>query len=177
VYLLDHDEAGSIGVVLNRPTGTPVEEIVPRWGLAVSSPGMIFGGGPVSINGAICIARASSAPAPAPPADADSDDPADAGERRPRFQPVVGPIGTVDLHLPPEDLPVSLAEARVFAGYAGWGPGQLESEIEEGSWFVVDAEEGDVFDADPEGLWPRVLRRQGGWLAVIARHPLDPSVN
>lgn len=172
MYLLDHDGAGSIGVVLNRPTGTPVEEVVPSWGLAVSSPGMIFGGGPVSINGAICIARVGSPPAPAPPAEVD-----DAGEHRPRFQPVAGPIGTVDLHRPPEDLPVSLAEARVFAGYAGWGPGQLDAEIEEGSWFVVDSADGDVFDADPEGLWPRVLRRQGGWLAVIARHPVDPSVN
>lgn len=178
VYLLDHDDSGSIGVVLNRPTRTPVDDVVPSWGLVAAAPPMIFGGGPVSVNGAICIARAAGGPAPATsrrPRDAEAAD--DRAEAPPRFQTVAGSIGTVDLHHAPEELPVRLAEARVFAGYSGWGSGQLDDEIGAGAWFVMDALEADVFDNEPDGLWARVLRRQGGWFAALARHPLDPSVN
>jgi putative transcriptional regulator len=66
---------------------------------------------------------------------------------------------------------------RVFAGYAGWGPGQLENEIAEGAWYVVPAETGDLLDPDAEGLWSRVLRRQPGELAFVATCPLDPTQN
>jgi len=66
---------------------------------------------------------------------------------------------------------------RVFTGYAGWGPGQLADEIGTGSWHVLDAENQDVLSTDPEGLWRRVLRRQGGWLAVLALYPTDLGSN
>jgi putative transcriptional regulator len=225
IYLLDHDEGGSVGVVLNRPTDTAVEEVVPRWGLVVAQPQMVFRGGPVSVNGAICVARVADGEAErakdqlgigfglAGDPDTDSliretleaaaaaamgregpgvseggggtgdDDHADLGAdeqlvlARPPFQFIVGSVGTVDLHHAPEDVPVRLASARIFAGYAGWGPGQLDDEIEAGAWFVVESEEQDIFDHDPEQLWPRVLRRQPGWLRVLARFPLDPAVN
>jgi putative transcriptional regulator len=139
---------------------------------------MVFGGGPVSVNGAICIARAAAGPAPATSRrlrDAEAAD--DRAEAPPRFQTVEGSIGTVDLHHAPEELPVRLAEARVFAGYAGWGSGQLGDEVAAGAWYVLDAVASDIFDGEPDGLWARVLRRQGGWLAVLSRHPLDASVN
>lgn len=167
MFLLDHDDGGSIGVVLNRPTRTPVEEVVPSWGLVAAPPAFVFSGGPVSVNGAICLARTFDAVPPRR-----EEDPG-----APRFQQVSGAIGTVDLHHGPDEVPVRLAEARVFAGYAGWGPGQLDEELEADAWYVLDAQESDVFDSEPDGLWPRVLRRQGGWLAVVARHPVDPSVN
>lgn len=231
VYLLDHDEGGSVGVVLNRPTETPVDDVVPRWGLVVTEPSMVFRGGPVSVNGAICVARVAEGEAEraveqalgigfglAGDPDTDSliretleaaaaaaaeqvgagDDEAievhvaregggseDGGAPdddeelvvRPPFQFIMGSVGTVDLHHPPEDVPLRLAAARIFAGYAGWGAGQLDDEIEAGAWFVVDAEEQDIFDDDPEQLWSRVLRRQAGWLRVLARFPFDPAVN
>ena len=93
------------------------------------------------------------------------------------FQRVVGPLGTVDLKVAPEDLPVRLAEVRVFVGYAGWDAGQLQSEMDDNAWVVVDALVGDLFNAAPDQLWSQVLRRQGGWLKVLSRHPLDPAVN
>ena len=70
-----------------------------------------------------------------------------------------------------------LRNLRVFAGYAGWAPGQLEAELEEGSWVVLPAQASDVFTAEPERLWSHVLKREGGGLAVLAMLPDDPSVN
>jgi putative transcriptional regulator len=66
---------------------------------------------------------------------------------------------------------------RVFAGHAGWGPGQLDAEVEADGWYVLDAVVDDVFTSRPEGLWSQVLARQGGQLALVARMPVDPSVN
>ena len=71
----------------------------------------------------------------------------------------------------------SFVGARVFSGYAGWDSGQLEAEIEEGSWYVVPARAADPISADPESLWRRVLRRQGGALALVSGFPEDPAMN
>jgi putative transcriptional regulator len=86
-------------------------------------------------------------------------------------------LGTLDLERDPDDLAITVDAIRVFAGYAGWGPGQLEGEIEAGGWFVVPAEPADALSGDPDQLWKRVLRRQGGRLALVAAYPNDPSLN
>ena len=70
-----------------------------------------------------------------------------------------------------------IASLRVFAGYAGWGPGQVQAEIEEGAWYVLPAEPSDAFAAEPEQLWQTVLRRAGGTLALVATYPDDPALN
>ena len=93
------------------------------------------------------------------------------------FQPVAGAIGTVDLSGDPEALREAVTGIRVFAGYSGWSPGQLEEEIKTGSWFVVDALPGDAFVHRPDDLWPMVLRRQGGIMAAVAHFPPDASLN
>jgi putative transcriptional regulator len=67
--------------------------------------------------------------------------------------------------------------ARVFAGYAGWGPGQLEGELEEGSWLVEPATPDDVFSATPDELWSEVVRRKGPDYTLLASMPFDPSAN
>ena len=67
--------------------------------------------------------------------------------------------------------------ARVFAGYAGWGAGQLEAEIEESSWILEPALPEDVFTEDPEGLWSGVLRRKGSQYLILSTMPFDPSLN
>jgi putative transcriptional regulator len=87
------------------------------------------------------------------------------------------PVGTVDLSSDPELIADAIVGARLFSGYAGWDAGQLEAEIEEGSWYVVPAEARDPISADPEGLWRRVLRRQGGAQAVVSGFPEDPAMN
>ncbi|WP_430542743.1 YqgE/AlgH family protein [Streptomyces iconiensis] len=90
---------------------------------------------------------------------------------------VHGAIGLVDLEAPPELLAAELGSLRIFAGYAGWGPGQLEDELSEGAWYVVESEPGDVSSPSPEGLWRSVLRRQRSELALVATYPDDPSLN
>jgi putative transcriptional regulator len=166
VFLLAADEDGALGVILNRPSETPVGEIVPAWGLHTSEPRVLFSGGPVQPNAAICVGRAAT--------EVPTQDPDDESSG---YSALVDDLGTVDLHRSPEEIEVPLHGLRVFTGYSGWGPGQLEEEIESGAWFVLEGRHSDVLSADPEGLWPRVLRRQGGWLAVLARHPVDASLN
>ena len=90
---------------------------------------------------------------------------------------IIGSLGLVDLDTPPEVVVAELSGLRIFAGYAGWGEGQLEDEIAEGAWYVVDGEARDAFSDDPERLWRTVLRRQGGDLAMVATYPEDPSLN
>jgi len=93
------------------------------------------------------------------------------------FKPMVDGFGLVDLDADPDLVATGLVGMRVFSGYAGWGAGQLESEIEEGSWYVVSANATDLLHPVPEGLWRGVLRRQSGELAYVATFPDDPTQN
>ena len=161
VLLLDHDENGALGVVLNRPSPVPVRTILPDWSETVHEPDVIFQGGPVGTDSALAVAYLAGD-----------------GDREPvGFRRVFGDTGIVDLDAPPELLASAIAGMRVFAGYAGWGGGQLESEIEEGSWLVVSSTRSDVFGASPERLWADVLRRQPGELAWMSTMPADPTLN
>jgi putative transcriptional regulator len=161
VFLLAADDDGALGVVLNRPSETPVSEIVPHWSTFVSSPSVLFVGGPVQPNAAICVGRHAAGPR----------DEVDG------YSHLVADLGTVDLHREPDELEIRLEGLRVFSGYSGWGAGQLEDEIEAGAWLVLESAADDVLCSDPEDLWKRVLERQGGWPAVLARHPADASLN
>ncbi|MGX2996936.1 YqgE/AlgH family protein [Streptomyces sp. JNUCC 64] len=162
VLLLDHDEEGSLGVVLNRPTPVDVGDVLADWGALAGEPGVVFQGGPVSLDSALALAVV----------------PGGSGETAPLgWRPVHGAIGLVDLETPPELLAAALGSLRIFAGYAGWGPGQLEAELREGAWYLVESEPGDVSSPTPERLWRAVLRRQRGELAMIATYPDDPSLN
>jgi putative transcriptional regulator len=172
VYLIEHSANGALGLVLNRPGEVPVHEAVPVWAPYVDSPGRVFVGGPVSPEGAICLARC---PSPGPvdgllDGDVEADPTA-------LFKPITTSIGAIDLHGDPSDAPAGITALRVFAGYAGWSGGQLELELESGGWYVLDARDDDVFTEHPERLWRDVLRRQRGSLRSVAYFPLDPSVN
>ncbi|WP_190128932.1 YqgE/AlgH family protein [Streptomyces mashuensis] len=171
VLLLDHDEQGSLGVVLNRPTPIGVGDILESWAALAGEPGVVFQGGPVSLDSALGVAvvpgeryahGAAGGPRGADPI----------GWRR-----VHGAIGLVDLEAPPELLATALGSLRIFAGYSGWGPGQLEEELAGGAWYVVESEPGDVSSPDPQRLWRAVLRRQRNELAMVATYPDDPSLN
>ncbi len=162
VLLLDHDEEGSLGVVLNRPTPVDVGDILEGWADYAGEPGVVFQGGPVSLDSALGVAVI----------------PGGSAERAPLgWRRVHGAIGLVDLEAPPELLAAALGSLRIFAGYAGWGPGQLEDELTEGAWYVVESEPGDVSSPAPERLWREVLRRQRNELAMVATYPDDPSLN
>ena len=163
VLLLDYDENGALGVVLNRPSPVPVGEILAEWSELADPPGVLFHGGPVSTDSALAVATV-------PPGVGEASEPV--GWRR-----LFGDTGIVDLDAPTELVGPAVSGLRIFAGYAGWGTEQLESEIEEGSWYVVPSTPSDVFSTDPEGLWTRVLRRQPGELAWVSTRPLDPTLN
>jgi putative transcriptional regulator len=162
VLVLDVDEDGALGVVLNRPSPVPVDEVLPGWDGVLSGPDVLFQGGPVGTDSALAVADLRGAGA--------DDEPVG-------FRRLFGSTGIVDLDTPTEIMAPALGRLRVFAGYAGWGSGQLEAEIEEGSWYVLPAAPGDLYDADPERLWARVLRRQPGELAWVSTRPMDPTQN
>ncbi|MCB0977715.1 MAG: YqgE/AlgH family protein [Acidimicrobiales bacterium] len=158
VALLAHDrETGAFGLVLNRPSDMLVRDVTEGWDRSVAAPGVVFFGGPVDTESLIGLARGGS-----------GDD---------RFAPLVGELGTIDLARPPGDEHPPWFGLRLFLGSAGWGPGQLEAEISDGAWWVVDAAPDDIATGDPDGLWGRVVRRQSGRLAWFANCPLDPTAN
>lgn len=164
VMLLDHDVTGTLGVVLNRPTAREVGEVLEPWAPYVKTPDVIFHGGPVGLDGALALGTRSviEVDAPAEPVG---------------WRSVVGEIGMVDLDAAAEHVGSALRDLRVFVGYAGWGPGQLDTELGQGAWLVVEAEPGDMFCPDPERLWARVWRRQPGELAFLSTRPDDPTLN
>lgn len=151
VLVLEHGDEGALGVVLNRPRVIDAEALLPVWGALSSAPGVLFTGGPVQADQAVI----------------------GLGRGEGGGQEVLSGIRVLDLESEPEDHP-DITEVRLYVGYAGWTEGQLEAEIEAGGWFVVDAEPEDVFNADPEGLWRRVLLRQGGVFKTVTE---DPTLN
>lgn len=159
VYVLDHRVDGSVGVVLNRPSDVTLLDVLPQWFDLASAPRTLFVGGPVETNAALCLAEARAGASPS------------------GWTEVSGPVGLADLDTDPGAVERDLHQVRVFAGYAGWGAGQLAEEIADGAWLVVAGHAADVF-ADPGGdLWRDVLRRQGGKVALLASYPDDPRLN
>jgi putative transcriptional regulator len=161
VLLVAHEPGGALGVVLNRATEVPVADVLGNWSELAGDPAVLFEGGPVQPESAICLARTRP----------------EVKRRVNGFHQVAGALGTIDLSADPERMRDSVAGIRVFAGYSGWSPGQLEDEISSGSWFVFDALPGDPFVNRPDDLWAMVLRRQGDILAAVAHFPPDPSLN
>ena len=160
----DTPDEGTLGVVLNRPTEVPVRQVLEPWTELVTGPSVVFRGGPVSPNSALALALARGKSEPL-------------GWRSLDSSPLMSKIGLVDLDAPPELLAGGISSLRVFAGYAGWGAGQLRGEIADGVWYVLPGQPDDAFFAEPERLWPAVLRRQGGELALVATYPDDPVLN
>lgn len=150
VLLLQHDEDGCVGVVLNRPGDELVIDHLPAWAERVPDPATVYFGGPVDPVVAIGLSLA--------------------GVGMPTGVPG---LSLIDLSAAPdeENQPV-----RIYSGYSGWGSDQLESEIAMGSWYVVQASPDDPFDTSA-GQWRRVLRRQPGFLSVVSTFPDDPALN
>lgn len=155
MLLLEHGEEGALAVVLNRPSEVELADAFPDWEDLSAEPRVVFAGGPVDGDALIALGRPTQEPGQlvlgAHPVDLDQ-------------QPALVQAGGV-------------SEVRIFAGYAGWEPGQLEGELEADAWWVVDATIDDLFTDDPDGLWVRVMRRQGGQLAWYAHYPVDPRLN
>jgi putative transcriptional regulator len=160
----DEPDEGTLGVVLNRPTQVPVGQVLEPWQELVTGPSVVFKGGPVSPDSALALGLVRGEEQPL-------------GWRSLAGSPVMSRIGLVDLDASPGLLAAEVTSLRVFAGYAGWGAGQLRAEIDAGAWYVLGGEPADAFFAEPERLWSAVLRRQGGELALVATYPDDPVLN
>jgi len=165
VLVLDHDHSGTLGVVLNRPTDLPVGDVLPDWRADVSPPGTLFGGGPVATDSALAVGVLAGR----------ADD--DAASGLIGWRSMFGRVGLVDLDTPVEVVGGALQGLRIFAGYAGWQPGQLEGEIEADAWLIVDGLDADLTTMTPVGLWADVLRRQPGDARYLSTYPADPSHN
>lgn len=150
VLLIQHDEDGCVGVVLNRPTEEPVVDHLPEWASHVGPEGVVNYGGPVDPAVAIGLSLG-----------------------RDGMPTGVPGLSLIDLGEAPgeESFPV-----RIYSGYSGWGSGQLEEEIATGSWYVVQASPDDPFDEDGD-QWRRILRRQSGHLSVVSTYPDDIEMN
>jgi putative transcriptional regulator len=157
VLVGEHGEEGAMGVVLNRRSDVTVEDAVPALTELVDGDELVHVGGPVQTQAIVVLAE--------------FDDPEHAGVL------VFGTVGFLPGEVADADELGDLARARVFAGYAGWGPGQLESELAESSWIIEPAQPEDVFTPDPGALWSAVLRRKGGPFTLLATMPTDPSLN
>ncbi len=160
----DDPDEGTLGVVLNRPSEIPVQQVLQAWTDLVTGPSVLFRGGPVAPDSALALAM--------PVGDSEP-----VGWRSLAGSKLMSRIGLVDLGAPPELLADGIASLRVFAGYSGWGAGQLEAEIEVGAWLVLEGLPQDAFAADPDRLYPSVLRRQGGEMALLSTYPDDPVLN
>ena len=156
VLVTEHTDEGAAGLVLNRPSEAPVAEVVPVLEPLVEDEEPVFVGGPVQPEAVLVLGE--------------FPDPGDAAV------PLFGSLGFPSLEEPEEVVPVT-TRRRVFAGYAGWGAGQLEGELERDDWILEPALPDDAFTEDPDELWADVLRRKGGVYELVARMPEDPSLN
>jgi putative transcriptional regulator len=156
VLVTEHTDEGAAGLVLNRPSPASVSELVPQLEELVEEEEQVWLGGPVQPNAVLVLGEFL--------------DPEDAAV------PLFGSLGFPALDEPEDVVPVT-TRRRVFAGYAGWGAGQLESELERDDWIVEPALNDDAFTESPDHLWSDVLRRKGGIYELVARMPEDPSVN
>jgi putative transcriptional regulator len=156
VLVAHHDEDGAMGLVLNRPSEAEVAQAVPPLSEAVLPGTPVYVGGPVQPESVLVLGE--------------FDDAEESGV------PIFGDVGFLRGDAEPGELETAARRVRVFAGYAGWGTGQLEAELEEGSWIVEPASPEDVFRSEGD-LWGDLLRRKGGRYRILATMPADPSVN
>ncbi len=157
VLICEHSEDGALGLVLNRPGELVVGESAPELAILTGEDAIIDQGGPVQPDALLVLAE--------------FDEPSHAGIS------IIGNVGLVGDGSEIDELPLLTQRVRIFAGYAGWGPGQLDAELERDDWFVAPAGVDDIFNPDADELWSRVLSRKGAHFALVARMPIDPSVN
>jgi putative transcriptional regulator len=156
VLVGEHSEEGALGVILNRAGDATVDEAVPELGLLVDGDRPVHVGGPVQPSAIVVLAEFV--------------EPEQAGAL------VLESVGFLPAEVDPDTIG-ELRRARVFAGYAGWGPGQLDGELGDGSWIVEPALTEDVFTSEPDDLWSAVLRRKGGPFGLLALMPPEPALN
>jgi putative transcriptional regulator len=167
IALLEHDDDGSLGVILNRPSEVPVGDVLPGWDLAVTGEPVLFHGGPVGLDSALAVGLL-------PPQQLHATSPIAASMR------IVQPgWGLVDLDSDLDVVTAQIPALRIYAGYAGWSTGQLTAEVHEGAWFVIDCVDplGDLWTNEPSTLWSRLVARQDSEMRLLLHRPKDATDN
>lgn len=157
VLICEHGDEGSLGVIMNRPTEITVSTLIDDFP-SVSGTDCVYAGGPIAKNGMLILCRGDQ--------DYENHSVVDGvfvakNIDALRVPGVLGPDG----------------EVRCYLGYGGWGPGQLEAEIQSGAWSMISSDSTLIFDADPTVLWPQMMRRLGSNWAFYASMPPDPNLN
>lgn len=156
VLIGEHNADGALGVVLNRALNVTVDQAIPELVDLVPPGEALYQGGPVQPESPVLLAEFEDA----------------ATAELHVFDSVGFLVG--DVMMPIEE---GIRRARVYAGYSGWGPGQLEAEMAADSWITEPAYVEDVFTASPDLLWSLVLRRKGSQYDRLSKMPFDPSMN
>jgi putative transcriptional regulator len=156
VLISEHSDDGAMGIVLNRPSETELMDVSPELADAAGE-GPIYIGGPVQPDAIVLLAEFS--------------DPHVAAWI------IAADVGLASADVDLDELAGAVRRGRAYAGHSGWGPGQLEAELETDSWIVEPPLPAELFPDDPETLWSGVLARKGGQYALVARMPPDPSMN
>ncbi len=162
VYMIEHNDSGSLGFILNRPSESAVHSLLPRWHALAAKPKAVFVGGPVNQTAALCLGVVK----------AGLDVTGIAG-----LQPVAGRVVLVDLDADVDMMDELLDGVRIFAGYSGWGMGQLDDELARDDWITCRSHHADVLVPPRVDLWGRILRRQALPLSLLATHPVDVTLN
>ncbi len=162
VYVIEHNDAGSLGVVLNRVSGTSVQSVLPQWAPICAPSRSLHVGGPVKLDSALCLATLRTGAT---------------AEGVPGLRRVHGRVVMVDLDSDPAQVGPRVEGVRVFAGYSGWSMGQLDGELRRDDWVVVSALPSDVLGPERIDLWAQVLRRQPLPLSMLATHPIEVERN
>ncbi|WP_072805180.1 YqgE/AlgH family protein [Rhodococcoides yunnanense] len=162
VYVIEHNDAGSLGVVINRPSETAVTNVLPQWSELAARPKALYVGGPVKRDSALCLATVRTGVQV---------------DGVPGLRRVDGRVVMVDLDSDPSEIAPLVEGVRIFAGYSGWTLGQLDGELERDDWMVVSALASDVIGPPKVDMWAHVLRRQPMPLAMLASHPIDVERN
>ncbi len=160
VLMLGNEDTDPIGVWLNKPSSTPVESVLPDWAELATPPALIYVGGPVNQQGAICVARLQTP----------NEDP-------PGWQRLIGDLGLLHLDTPVEIVAGAYSDLRIYAGYCGWTTEQLGDEFLRGDWLLLPRHHEDIFSLDAAGLWRRILRRQGGEVGLLSTYSRRPEDN
>ena len=162
IYIVEHNDGGTLGVVLNRSSETAIHNVLPQWSDLVAKPKTMFIGGPVKRDAALCLGILRIGQDP---------------DGLPGLRHVAGRVVMIDLDADPDTIAEWVEGVRIFAGYSGWTIGQLDGEIDRDDWMVFSALPSDVLVQPRVDLWSRVLRRQPLPLSLLATHPIDLSRN
>lgn len=174
VFVIEHQEAGTLGVVINRASDISCASAVPRWASRFATEAAVGLGGPVEPQGLLALGATADPSAAQPPSPSDSS--GGSAEAGGVWRTVNGTVGLVDLTADPSELDAEVTAVRIYGGHAGWGPGQLRGELQAGCWWVFDSAPGDL-TADAATLWHDVLARQSPPARLLANYPDDPAHN